>query len=273
FNEITPQFFATFGIPLLRGRDFNAQDTPESPKVIIVNDSLARYFFGNENPLGKRISAGPFRDLEIVGVVGDAKLGTLKEEMSRTIYVPHYQYNLGGQTLCVRTTGNASALVAAIRHEVRGLDPNIPIFGVKTFADQINDSISRERLVALLSSFFGFFALLLAALGLYGVMAYAVTRRTREIGIRMALGAQAGNVLWLVLRETLLLVFIGVVIGVPVALAATRLTKGLLFGLTANDPLTIVLATLVMITIAALAGYLPARRASRVDPLEALRHE
>jgi len=169
--------------------------------------------------------------------------------------------------------GDAAALVAAIRHEVRQLDPNLPIFNVKTFADQINQSISRERLIALLSSFFGLFALLLAALGLYGVMAHAVAQRTREIGIRMALGAQAGNVLWLVLRETLLLAFTGIVIGLPAALAASRLIKGMLFGLSADDPLTIALATLALIAIAALAGYLPARRAARVDPMNALRHE
>ena len=175
--------------------------------------------------------------------------------------------------MCVRVMGDASALVAAIRHEVRGLDPNLPVFNIKTFADQINESIRQERLIAMLSSFFGLFALLLAALGLYGVMAYAVARRTREIGIRMALGAQAGNVLWLVLRETLLLVSIGIAIGLPVALAATRLVKGLLFGLTTNDPLTITLATLVMLAIAALASYLPARRATKVDPMVVLRHE
>jgi ABC-type antimicrobial peptide transport system permease subunit len=173
----------------------------------------------------------------------------------------------------VRARGDAGALIAAIRNEVRQLDPNLPVYDIKTFADQIDESISRERMIALLSSFFGLFALLLAGLGLYGVMAYAVSRRTREIGVRMALGAQPGNVLWLVLRETLLLVAIGIAIGLPAALAATRLTKGLLFGLTANDPLTITLAPLVMIAIAAMAGYLPARRAAQVDPMVALRQD
>ncbi|MGH9842140.1 MAG: ADOP family duplicated permease [Blastocatellia bacterium] len=272
FNGIAPQFFATFGIPLLQGRDFNVQDSVESYKAVIVSDSFARYFFGGENPLGKRISTGPFKDLEITGVAGDAKLWTLKETMARTVYYAENQH-IGRRRLCVRAIGDAGALVASIRHEVRGLDPNLPVFNVKTFADQINESISRERLVALLSSFFSLFALLLAALGLYGVMTYSVARRTREIGIRMALGAQAGNVLWLVLRQTLFLAFIGIAVGLPAALAAARLTKGLLFGLAANDPLTIVLAALVMIGIAALAGYLPARRAARVDPMIALRTE
>jgi len=272
-HPITPQFFSTFGIQLLRGRDFNWQDSVGRVyKVVIVNDRFARYFFGNENPLGKRISTAGF-EFEIVGVVGNARLSSLKEAMSRTVYYPAFMVFLANQRLCVRARGDAGALIAAIRNEVRRLDPNLPVYDIKTFADQIDESISRERMIALLSSFFGIFALLLAGLGLYGVMAYAVSRRTREIGVRMALGAQPDNVLWLVLRETLLLVAIGIAIGLPVALAATRLTKGLLFGLTANDPLTITLATLAMIAIAAMAGYLPARRATKVDPTVALRQE
>ena len=274
FNQIAPQFFATFGAPMLLGREFSAQDTPESPKVAIVNQTLARRFFGAENPLGKRITLENYKDLEIVGMVADAKYRNLKEAVPQTAYIPYSQYEqLGQRILCVRATGETGALVAAIRREVRSLDPNLPVFNVKTFAEQINDSVSRERLVAMLSSFFGFFALLLASLGLYGVMAYAVTRRTREIGIRMALGAQTTSVQWLVLRETLLLALIGVAIGLPAALAATRLTEGLLFELKPTDPLTIAMATLVMISIATLAGYLPARRAARVDPMVALRHD
>jgi predicted permease len=271
-HTITPQFFATFGIPLLRGRDFNWQDSVGLPKVVIINDSFARYFFGDENPLGKRISVGGI-ELEIVGVVGNARLSSLKETMSRTVYYSAFTALLGNQRLCVRARSDTGALIAAIRNEVRRLDPNLPVYDIKTFADQIDESISRERMIALLSSFFGLFALLLAGLGLYGVMAYAVSRRTREIGIRMALGAQAGDILWLVLCETLLLVSIGLAIGLPAALAATRLTRGMLFGLTENDPLTIALATLVMMAIAAMAGYLPARRAAQVDPMMVLRQE
>jgi predicted permease len=273
-NRIGAQFFATFGTPLLVGREFNAQDTPESPKVVIVNDSLARYFFGAARPLGQRITLENYKDLEIVGVVADAKYRNLKEAAPQTVYLPFSQYNTPGErTLSVRAAGDPGVLIAAIRQEVRNLDPNLPVFNIKTFADQINQSVSRERLVALLSSFFGLFALLLASLGLYGVMAYAVTRRTRELGIRMALGARAGDVRWLIVRETMLLVLIGIAIGLPVALLATRVTEGLLFGLTPNDPLTITLATLLLVAIAALAGYLPARRASQVDPLLALRCE
>src|SRR5262245_58389366 len=284
FHPITSQFFATFGIPLLRGRNFNAQDSGldyfdarnsigDYNRVVIVNDSFARHFFGDENPLGKRFSVGPFKSLEIVGVVGNARLASLREKMSRTVYYVESERFLGRQRLCVRATGDDGALVAAIRNVVHSLAPKLPVFNIKTFADHINESISRERLIALLSSFFGLIALLLAALGLYGVMANAVARRTREIGVRMALGARARNVLWLVLRETLFLVAIGIAIGLPVALAANRVIKGFLFGLSANDPLTIALAVSLMLAVAALAGYLPARRATKVDPTMVLRQE
>jgi predicted permease len=274
FNQVDEQFFATFGTPLSSGREFGRSDTPESPKVAIVNKSLARYFFGDENPLGKRITLEDYEDLEIIGVVADAKYRDLKETPPKTAYIPYSQYvNTDPRILGVRVTGDATAIVTAIRREVRSLDPNLPIFGIKTFAEQINDSISRERLVALLSNFFGFFSLLLAALGLYGVVACAVTRRTREIGIRMALGAQPGSVLRSVFRETLLLALIGVCLGVPAALFGARLIQGLLFELVPNDPLIITVASLVMVTIAIVAGYLPARRAARIDPMVALRFE
>jgi putative ABC transport system permease protein len=275
-NGITSQYFATFGIPFLRGRDFNAQDSVgdnDALKVVIVNNRFARYFFGDENPLGKRLSVGPIKNLEIVGVVGNAKLESLRETMSRTIYFPERERYFGTLRLCVRATGDVGALVTAIRNVVHSLDPNLPVFDIKTFADHIDETLSRERLIVLLSSFFGLIALLLTALGLYGVLANTVARRTREIGVRMALGAQARNVLRLVLRETLFLVAIGIAIGLPAALAATRLIKGFLFGLSANDPLTIALAVSLILAVAALAGYLPALRATKIDPMMVLRQE
>jgi len=273
-NQVTPQFFATFGMPLLMGRDFSDEDTPDSPKVLIINESLTRYFFGAENPLGKRISLESYKDLEIVGVVADARYRNLKDPAPQTAYIPYSQYGTTNQrTLCIRGAGDPNALIAAVRKEVNSLDANLPVFNIKTFADQIDESVSRERLVALLSSFFGLFALLLASLGLYGVMSYAVARRTREMGIRLALGASAGSVRWLVLREALLVLVAGIAIGLPASLGAARLAEGLLFGLTPTDPLTIVLATLLMTAIATLAAYLPARRASRLDPMVALRYE
>lgn len=273
-NQVGPQFFATFGTSLLRGREFSKEDTPESPKAVIVNDSLARRFFGNESPLGKRISLEDYKDLEIVGVVANAKYRNLREAPPQTAYIPYSQYpQLVQRILCVRTSSEATSLVAAIRQEVRNLDPNLPVYNVKSFADHIDESVSRERLVALLSSFFGLFALLLASLGLYGVMAYGVGRRTNEIGIRIALGAQRSDVIWQVMRESLLLVAFGVCIGLAAALATSRFVMTLLFDLSPSDPLTLTVATLVMIGVAMLAGYLPARRAARVDPLTALRCE
>jgi putative ABC transport system permease protein len=274
FNQIGPQFFATFGAPLSLGREFTSQDTPESPKVVIVNHSLARYFFGAENPLGRRITLENYKDLEIVGVVADAKYRNLREAAPRTAYIPYSQYDtLGQRILCVRAAGDTDALVAAIRREARSLDPNLPVFNVKTFAEQVNESVSGERLVALLSSFFGFFALLLAALGLYGVMAYAVTRRTRELGVRIALGAQTQDVLILVLKQGMKLTGLGVALGLIVALGVTRLTKSLLFGVSATDPLTFLGTVLLLVSVALLACWIPGRRATRVDPLTVLRHE
>ena len=173
----------------------------------------------------------------------------------------------------VRTMGNPTNLITAIRHEVQTMDKNLPVFDVKTLTQQVGESLFQERLVATLTSFFGLLALLLASIGLYGIMSHAVVRRTNEIGIRMALGALSGDVLWLVLWETLLLVLIGVGIGLPVALVATRLISSQLFGLTPNDPLTLTIATLLLLAVGAVAGYLPARRASRVDPMVALRCE
>jgi predicted permease len=274
FNQIGPQFFATFGATVLLGREFTPQDTPESPKVVIVNQSLARYFFGAENPLGRRITLENYKDLEIVGVVADAKYRNLREAAPQTAYIPYSQYDtLGQRILCVRTAGDTDALVAAIRREARILDPNLPVFNVKTFAEQINESVNSERLLALLSSSFGFFSLLLAALGLYGVIAYAVTRRTRELGIRLALGAPPRDVLKLVVGQGMRLAFTGMGIGLATAFGLTRLMKGLLFDVSELDPLTFIATALLLAGVALVACYIPARRAMRVDPLIALRSE
>jgi ABC-type antimicrobial peptide transport system permease subunit len=173
----------------------------------------------------------------------------------------------------VRVAGDPVQLITAVRQAVQSVDSNVPLFAVKTQSEQVDQSLARERTFAQLSTFFGLLALLLACIGLYGIMSYGVTRRTQEIGIRMALGARPGNVLWLVMRETLLLVLIGVAIGLPAALAATQLIASMLFGLMPNDPVTISAATIFMIGVAAFAGYIPARRAARVDPMIALRYE
>jgi predicted permease len=274
-TQVYPNSFATLGISLLSGRDFSLQDNPQSQRVAVINDTMARHFFGGENPIGRRFSLRSGAEIEIIGVAKDVKYESLREANRPMFYLPFAQMNTGrGQmTLVVRTVDEPATLAAAIQREARALDPVMPMFEVETLAAQLDASLAQERLVATLSSVFGLLALLLACIGLYGVMAYDVARRTREIGVRMALGASARRVVWMTLGETLRLAGIGVVIGLGASLAATRWVKSLLFGLQPHDPLTIGLAVLVLLAVAAVAGYLPARRAARVDPMVALRHD
>ena len=277
FMQVYPNSFATLGIPLVAGRDFGPQDSRESQEVAVINESMARRFFGRENPIGRRFSyssTGRSRELEIIGVVKDAKYISLREPGRPMFYRSFAQSSLSGKmTLVVRTTGNTRPITAAIQREARALDPAMPRFEAETLAAQLDASLSQERLVATLSSVFGLLALVLVCIGLYGVLAYDVARRTHEIGIRMALGANARQIVRLVLGETLWLVGIGIVIGLGATWAATRWVASLLFGLQPHDPLTIGLAALVLLAVAAMAGYLPARRAARVDPLVALKYE
>ncbi len=279
-NHMTvyPHSFATLGIPLLAGRDIGPQDTQESQRVAVINESMGRRFFGAENPIGRRFGvAYPMRarPMEIIGVVKDAKYINLRQEGRPMFYMPFAQPStgMGQMTLVVRTAGDTAPIAAAMQREAQALDPAMPRFEVETLAAQLNVSLTQERLVATLSSVFGLLALVLVCIGLYGVLAYDVARRTHEIGIRMALGASARQIVRLVLGETLWVVGIGAVIGLGAALAATRWVKSLLFGLQPHDPLTIGLAVLLLLAVAAVAGYLPARRASRVDPMVALRHD
>jgi predicted permease len=295
--QVYPNSFATLGIPLLAGRDFGAQDTqvwmpgrkcPPASDVAIINESMARRFFRNESPIGRRFgfafSTGRCSDgaplggpdsIEIIGVVKDVKYASLRNEARPMFYLPFHQANTGrGQmTLVVRTAGDPTSTLAAAQREARAMDPAAPMFEVETLAAQVAASLQRERLLATLSSGFGLLALLLSCLGLYGILSYTVARRTSEIGVRMTLGADRRDVLWLVLRDALRLVLIGVALGVPFALAAARLVASQLFGISSADPAAIVLATLALLAVAAVAGYLPARRATRVDPLVALRSE
>jgi predicted permease len=295
------RFFETMGMPVLQGRDFvppeeqpveastgqqavgqATQNAPLSnevaPRAAVINQTMASDFFGHENPVGKDfyfvdggLSATHF---QVIGVVKDAKYASLRETPQRGFYLSYFQNpSAGSLTFLQRTTGNQAGFGQAIQRAVRELDPRLQVVGLKTMDDVVNESLARERFIGQLASFFSLFALLLACIGLYGVMAYAVTRRTNEIGIRMALGARGMDVVRLVLKETMLLVAVGVTIGLGAALATTRLISSLLFGLTPTDPLTIVVAALLMIAVAGLAGYLPARKASRVDAMTALRYE
>jgi len=273
---VSPKYFETMGIPLRLGRDFSWQDGENTPKVAVINESMAHYYFSNANPIGKRFGWGETKnstEIEIVGVAKDAKYDSLREQTPHMIYFPFLQNAKYLWVLAVHTVGKPSDVAAAIRQEVKSVDPSLPVTNVATLAEQVDESLRPERLIAKLSGLFGLLGLLLAAVGLYGTMSYTVARRTNEIGIRMALGAQRGDVLWSVLKESLQLVMIGVVIGLPAALSATRLISSQLFGLTPNDPGTIAMATLLLVAVAAIAGYLPARKASRVDPMVALRYE
>ncbi|MGH9938483.1 MAG: FtsX-like permease family protein, partial [Blastocatellia bacterium] len=271
YMQVYPNAFATLGQPLLAGRDFSPRDDQQAPRVAVINESMARHFFGAENPIGRRFNSG----VEIIGVVKDAKYRDLREQERPMFYIPFAQpgSDRAQMTLLVQAVGDPVTLAAALQREARALDPVMPMFQAETLAAQLDASLVRERLVATLSSVFGLLALVLACIGLYGVMAYDVAQRTHEIGIRMALGASAGRVARMALGETLWLVGIGLVIGLGAALAATRWVKNLLFGLQPHDPLTIGLAVLVLLVVAAIAGYLPARRASRIDPMVALRHD
>jgi predicted permease len=275
-NTVAANFFETMEMPILLGRSLSPRDDAHAPKVAVINQTMAGKYFGEENPIGRRFGLGgpeTSGQIEIVGVARDAKYTDLRQETPPTAYTPHQQETPGQVNFAVRTSGDPDALAASIREAVREVDRNLPLFDLKTQTQQAAESLVQERLFATLSTFFGLLALVLASIGLYGVMSYSVARRTNEIGIRMALGAQRRDVISLVLRETLLLVSIGLLIGLGAALATTRLISSLLFGLTPNDPVTIALAALLLIAVATAAGYLPARRGSRVDPMVALRHE
>jgi putative ABC transport system permease protein len=274
-KKVGPKFFETMGIPLLRGRDFSVQDEAGAPKVAVINETLARDFFGDDNPLGRRIGVGEKPEREIIGVIKDTKYRDLKKQAPRTVYVPLAQWTgvSAELTLHVRTVGEPANLVAAIRREVESLDKNLPVYNVRAFTDLVAQSFYQERLIATLSSFFGLLALSLASLGLYGVMAYSVVRRTREIGVRLALGAQTSDVLKLVVRRGMGPAMVGIGLGVAAAWSVTRVLSNLLYGISATDPLTFVTVPLALVGVALLACYLPARRAAKVDPLTALRHE
>jgi predicted permease len=275
-----PKYAETLGVPLLRGREIDQRDTPSARQVAVVNQTFADRYFKDQNPIGRTFSFDDDSDreqwIEIIGVVGDLKGDNAREKPEPTAYRPILQVQDGGAYACtihIRTGSDPTPLTPQVRQIINQINDKIPVFGVTTLSDQLHENLNQERLIAQLVSFFGALALILACIGLYGVMAQGVARRTSEIGIRMALGARGGNIAWMILRETLYLVLAGLVLGIPAALLGARLISTQLFGLSPTDPLTLIGAAIVLSVVAMLAGYLPARRASRVNPLNALRYE
>jgi predicted permease len=288
-NSVSPNYFGTLGVPMLAGRDFTVKDTqtvqhgarPDNqvPTVVIVNEKFAKRYFGSAGQaLGRHVGLGidpnTKTDMEIVGVIKDIKYTNLRDEIPIQMFEPYLAGDfVGGMTVFVRTTMGSDQFFNAVRAKVRALDSNLPLWGMWTLEQQISNSLVLERLSATLSSIFGILATLLAVIGLYGVMAYTVARRTREIGIRMALGAFEKHVIWMVMREVLILVSIGIAVGLAGTLALTRLIQSQLFGITPQDPQTLAIAAIGLALVACAAGYIPALRASRIDAMRALRYE
>jgi macrolide transport system ATP-binding/permease protein len=275
FNQAGPGYHEMMGIPIIEGRGFTEQDGAGAPGVVIINEALAQLYFPNQDALGKRLSRGPDKPwLEIIGVTPNIRLHELTESPAPQIDLPGLQHPPGNYAkILIRTTNEAAGLTAAVRREVQQLDPGVSIPRISTLFEELLDSIAPARMAATLTNLFGLTALLLAAIGLYGVMAFAVRQRRREIGIRMALGARKSDVLRMVVRQGMKLALIGVAIGLLAAFALTSLISKFLYGVSATDPLTFAAIALLLMIVALLACYIPARRATKVDPCVALRYE
>jgi len=277
YQVIGPDYFRAMGIPLRQGRFFSRGDTQQSMRVVIVNEELARRQWPGQNPLGKHMKVNE-KDrpwLTVVGVVGNVRTQWPWPDFFQEFYLPYTQYpwDLAPRNLVVRTSMNPTSLAAAVEREVAALDKDQPVSDVRTLEDVVAVAVGPQRFAMLLLGAFAALALLLASIGIYGVMAYAVAQRTHEIGIRMALGARRGNVLGMVVGEALVLALAGAGIGLAGALGLTRLLSSLLYNVKPSDPLTLALASLVLLGVSAFASYIPARRATRVDPIVALRYE
>jgi putative ABC transport system permease protein len=298
YYQVSPDYFGTLSIPVLKGRHFNERDTRDAPPVAVINETLARGFFPDSDPIGKRLFLGPpeelvppgilstlppgfqFLHFTIVGVIGDVRQNGVNQPMSPEVYTLHEQELASkfanpsnSMYLAVRTASEPSSLVGAIRHEVQELDREQPIADVATMEDRQASSLSQSRFSTMLLGIFAGLALILAAVGIYGVMAYSVAQRIHEIGIRVALGAQAGDVMRLVVKQGLMLTIAGVGIGLGAALITTRVITSLLYGVTATDPMTFAIIPVLLTGVALAASFIPARRATKVDPMVALRYE
>jgi predicted permease len=271
------QFFATMGIPIVAGRSFGPQDTASSPKVAVINQSLARTRFPHGNPVGQRFRSGDTAKgdwIQVVGICADTRYSSLREDPPPQFFVPYVQQTgVGGLTYLIRTHVRPAAIMPALRQAVAQIDRDLPTTDVRTQQEQIDDTMSTERALAALAGGFGLLALGLACVGIYGIMAYSVANRRNEIGIRLALGAQPGQVRGMILRESTWLAIAGILVGVGAALGLTRLVKSMLYGIQPNDPATILSGVLILLAVALAASWIPARRAAGVQPMEALRHE
>jgi putative ABC transport system permease protein len=278
-NGIGPGHFSNLGIPLLKGREFTRRDGPDAPKVVVVNEAMAKTFFKDGEALGRHMKfggrSGPL-DSEIVGIVKDSHHSGIKEEPKPFVYQPYMQGRDSASfslTYYVRTSQDPSTLAGAVRQVVNEMDSSLPVFDVRTFQQQIDARLSKDKLVALLATIFGALAALLSAMGIYGLLAYTVTQRTREIGVRMALGAEPQRIGIMIGREVSTLVGLGIVLGLPLAYALGRFVGSMLYQVKVFEALSLLCALLALGVVAIAAAYLPARRATRVDPLVALRYE
>lgn len=279
-NAVSPGYWDALKIPVIGGRDFRASDakqldfeSPDAQYVAIVNQKFAEHFFKDKSPIGKRLGfgTGPKTNLniEIVGVVGNALYEGPREGVRRQVFIANYGKNTG--VFYLRTQTASSEIYTSIRNEVRKLDAGIPVYEMKTVAGQLDETLLTDRLVAMLSAGFGALATLLAAIGLYGVMAFVVARRNKELGIRLALGAEPGSVVMLVMREVLLLLAIGLAVGIPAAIALGRYVSTQLYGIKPADPWIAIWTVVLLTTVSAAAGLIPARRAGKINPILALR--
>jgi putative ABC transport system permease protein len=275
---VSPDYFRTLGIPLLQGRYLSEQDRDDTPPVLVISEAMARRYFPEGDAIGMRLKTGGCTDcpwITIVGVVGDVKDQGLGADVAPAMYLPFVQESFGSRmmNLVVRAEGDPSGLVAAVRREVNAIDPEVALADIKTMEEMMSASLGQSRYRGVLLGIFALVALTLAAVGIYGVIAYAVSQRTREIGIRIALGARKADIFKMVVGHGMILSIIGVALGVTASLMLTRLMSSLLYGVSSTDPVTFASVVLLLITVALLACSIPARRATRVDPMNALRHD